>query len=284
MIGSNDENLFEEEIGKMQSMLNNNITCSKQLTSIQKKESIQIIDSKANKNILVVDTINDHSSNNDNNSINISSKNSNESNISGVHSEKPVLKKPFSFEEDELLLSLVNSLGDKKDWILISFYMKKFNYERSSRQCRDRYVHYLDPKIINNVPWSPEDDNLLIKTVEKQGKKWKILEKTFPGRSEVALRNRYHLLLRKMVKSKQNKEKKANIMSDKFAFLDNFYQKNIKSQNSQRRREKKKSFPIAVDHKNERITKIFNESDLFSFGDEHFADIDIFDESIFMYE
>lgn len=271
MFDADAENLFEEEIMKMDSIINQ-INSDRDL-NIEKKKSIKIIDSKANENYMLVDKKNG-------NEIDNQHRNNEKNDPINTKTEKSILKKPFTFEEDEILLNLVNSLGDKKDWILISFYMKKYNFNRTSRQCRDRYVHYLDPKIASTSPWTSEEDNLLIKTVEKHGKKWKLMENIFPGRSEVALRNRYHLLLRKMAKNKQNKEKKSNIMSDKFAFLDIFYQNNIKSQKSQRN----KSITIDADPKEGNIKKLFNGLDKIAFGDENFMDIDFNDESIFMFE
>lgn len=134
-------------------------------------------------------------------------------------------KNPFSIEEDKLILKLVEIIGEN-NWVDIAKYMKKKNYDRNSRQCRDRYYHYLNPNI-NKLMWSKEEDDLLMEKVENEGKKWKKFEKFFPGRTEVQLRNRYNLLARKMEKIEKKKEKKIekkrNIMSDSFSFLDSYY-------------------------------------------------------------
>lgn len=121
-------------------------------------------------------------------------------------------KKAFTPEEDKLLLDLIkiNGVGN---WKKISLNMQKNNFHRNGRQCRDRYYHYLDPSIISCCDWTPEEDHLILKIVEEEGKKWKGMEKIFPGRTEVSLRNRYNLLIRKKSKE-QRKESKIKQSSE----------------------------------------------------------------------
>lgn len=139
------------------------------------------------------------------------------------HLPCPLKKSLFTYEEDKLLLKLVSTYGDK-DWQTISMLMKKNNYDRNVRQCKDRYFHYLDPKISTNSEWTKEQDELLLKKVEELGNKWKSMEKLFPGRTEIALRNRYKLLLRKESKGKRKKDrKKKKVLSDEYSFLDNLH-------------------------------------------------------------
>lgn len=134
-------------------------------------------------------------------------------------------KNPFSVEEDKLILKLVKTIGENK-WVDISKCMRKKHYNRNSRQCKDRYFHYLNPNI-NRLMWTSEEDELLLEKVENEGKRWKRFESFFPGRTEVSLRNRYNLLIRKKDKNEKKKEKKTekkdNIMSDSFTFLDSYY-------------------------------------------------------------
>lgn len=136
--------------------------------------------------------------------------------------ENPQKKSPFTCEEDKLLLQLVENYG-KNDWKAISILMKKFNFNRNTRQCKDRYYHYLDPSIKQNFEWTKEEDDLLLNKVIEIGNKWKTMESFFPGRTEISLRNRFKLLQRKESKDERKKDKKKkNIMSDEFSFLDNF--------------------------------------------------------------
>lgn len=138
-------------------------------------------------------------------------------------SKKISQKNPFSPEEDNLISYLVKSYGEN-NWAKISKCMKQMNYDRNIRQCKERYNHYLNPKI-NNSEWTTDEDELLIKKVEQIGKRWKILEDYFQGRTEVSLRNRFNMLIRKREKCDNKKERKINIMSSNFSFLDDYYGK-----------------------------------------------------------
>lgn len=130
--------------------------------------------------------------------------------INEMQNKTSIIKKPFTNIEDEILLSLVKMYGPRK-WQKISLQMKKLNYNRNGRQCRDRYYHYLDPHINIGNEWSQQEDELILDTVDKIGKKWKSMEKMFVGRTEVALRNRYNLLIRKKTKENKLNEKKSGI-------------------------------------------------------------------------
>jgi hypothetical protein len=70
---------------------------------------------------------------------------------------------------------------------------------RSSRQCKDRWVHYLAPDIIV-AGWSSGDDALLLKKVDELGRKWRQIEPFFTGRPDISLKNRYNVLMRKQQK------------------------------------------------------------------------------------
>lgn len=103
-------------------------------------------------------------------------------------------RRMFTKEEDEKLLILVEK--HEKDWRKISNDM----IDRSIRQCKERYFHYLSPNI-KKEKWTDEEDMILLMNIGKQGKKWKVLEKLFPGRTEIDIRNRYYVLIRKISKS-----------------------------------------------------------------------------------
>lgn len=149
--------------------------------------------------------------------------------IAEYQSESIPKKNPFTFEEDELLQKLVDSYGTN-NWKTISILMKKYNFNRNVRQCKDRYYHYLDPRIKQKVEWTDDEDNFLLCKVAEMGNKWKAMESYFPGRTDISLRNRYKLLLRKESKGERRKErKKKNIMSDEYSFLDNINASNSKN-------------------------------------------------------
>lgn len=89
----------------------------------------------------------------------------------------------FSQAEDQLLSKLVTQLG-QKSWNLIS----KMLPGRTSRQCRDRWNHYLSPQI-NISSWTAEEDALLIEKIHEYGKQWSKIATFFPGRTGISIRN-----------------------------------------------------------------------------------------------
>ena len=106
-------------------------------------------------------------------------------------------RKLFTFEEDTKLIFLVKKF--KSNWKKIAFEMKN----RSVRQCKERYFHYLSPDIRKD-DWTSEEDILLLSSVEKHGKKWKTLELFFKGRTEIDIRNRFNVLTRMISKKIRN--------------------------------------------------------------------------------
>merc|ERR1719235_1931604 len=66
---------------------------------------------------------------------------------------------------------------------------------RTSKQCRDRYKLKLDPSI-NHGPWTPEEDDLLVKLQEQLGNQWTKIAKQMPGRTENSVKSRFASLER----------------------------------------------------------------------------------------
>jgi hypothetical protein len=108
-----------------------------------------------------------------------------------INSMALAVRLKFTAEEDSKLMTLVQKLG-QSNWQSIASYMNG----RTNRQCKERWVHYLDPNIVAQ-PWTRREDRLLEQKVSEVGKKWKQLEALFPGRTEISLKNRYNVLLRK---------------------------------------------------------------------------------------
>ena len=99
-------------------------------------------------------------------------------------------KRMFNTEEDQQLKKLVEQFG-KKDWELIARHM----IGRNARQCKERYLYYLDTNI-NNDPFGVEEDVKLLNAVDKNGTKWAAITSLFERRTQYALKNRYQYLQR----------------------------------------------------------------------------------------
>ena len=105
--------------------------------------------------------------------------------------EKKTVRVKFTHEEDQRLIELVKQYGEKS-WKKIASIMKT----RTTRQCRERYINYLNPALLNG-PWSEEEDKLLIEKVKEMGPKWAQIVKFFKARSDVNIKNRYAMLVTK---------------------------------------------------------------------------------------
>lgn len=101
----------------------------------------------------------------------------------------------FTTEDDIKLRNLVKQYGTKS-WSLISSKFKN----RNTRQCRDRWNNYLNPRN-DNSKWTNEEDIKLINLFFMIGKQWSKLSCFFPKRTPVNIRNRCRMILKNM---KQN--------------------------------------------------------------------------------
>jgi hypothetical protein len=93
--------------------------------------------------------------------------------------------------EDARLLELVGLFGEN-DWSSIANHMP----DRTARQCRERWLYFLTPSIING-PWSADEDALLLQKFAEIGSQWEAITKFFPGRTGVNIKNHYSALLRR---------------------------------------------------------------------------------------
>lgn len=149
-----------------------------------------------------------------------------ESNASNKNNENHIKqKRRFTKEEDEKLNFLVEKFGTK-NWRIISYYMPN----RNTKQCRERYLNYLQ-KDIKNEPWTTEEDNFLTKKYEEYGKKFDILRLFFPKRSYTNVKNRLTNNLKKKSKKKKN-SKKTVIKQEEYKNKSNEIDKNNESFNN----------------------------------------------------
>lgn len=107
----------------------------------------------------------------------------------------------FKPEEDIMLISLVNIYG-LNNWTKISSQMPN----RSKRQCKERYLLFLSPNI-KNPPWTLEEDLRLIEMLKIFGKKWTIIAKFFNGRSDINIKNRFHMRVKNMIEKNVENQK-----------------------------------------------------------------------------
>jgi hypothetical protein len=111
----------------------------------------------------------------------------------GISDEQVLFtRRKFTPSEDAKLRSLVPRHGEI-NWHTIATYFTS----RTPRQLRERWKHYLAPTV-NTGPWTFEEDWLLVQKTNELGPVWAYLTQFFDGRSDMALKNRFLGLQRRM--------------------------------------------------------------------------------------
>ena len=102
-----------------------------------------------------------------------------------VPKDKKITRRKFTPEEDEILRNLVAQYG-KSDWCTIAGHFQN----RSARQCRDRWKHYISPEVVTGN-WTEEEEQLLLNQVQEIGQRWSTIAQLFPGRTDIGVKNHY---------------------------------------------------------------------------------------------
>lgn len=103
-----------------------------------------------------------------------------------IESKQKCKRSIFSQEEDNRLKMLVAKCGKNINWRTIAFDMEG----RTPRQCRERYMNYLNPNVkIGN--WTPQEDQILLMNYNVIGNHWQKIADKFKCRTASAVRNRF---------------------------------------------------------------------------------------------
>jgi hypothetical protein len=97
----------------------------------------------------------------------------------------------FSQVEDERLAEIVRQQG-AQNWDRIACEVKG----RNARQCRDRWLSYLAPDVVNG-PWTQDEEQLLVRKYRQFGASWKRIATCFKGRTDINVKSRWLLIQRR---------------------------------------------------------------------------------------
>lgn len=102
-----------------------------------------------------------------------------------------VKKIPWKISDDIRLVEVIRSYGTS-NWAAISELVPG----RNSKQCRERWLNHLNPAVKSNE-WTPKEDHTITTLQKEFGNKWSKIARRLTGRTDNAVKNRFHLLLRK---------------------------------------------------------------------------------------
>jgi len=123
-----------------------------------------------------------------------------QSTASGSISKRKAGPKAWTKEEDAKLLSIVQSMRMPMKWSIVAQSLQ----DRTGKQCRERYVNHLNPRL-KVTDWSPVEDATIFYFYNVSGSHWAKMSRGIPGRTDNGIKNRFHNLRRQLEREDEHR-------------------------------------------------------------------------------
>ena len=102
------------------------------------------------------------------------------------------MKGVWKKNEDELLKEAISEFKNTEiNWNIVALKVQ----HRTAKQCKERWTYRLHPSV-KKIPFEKWEDELVVKERLKYGNHWTTIAKKLPGRTAVAVKNRWYSVLR----------------------------------------------------------------------------------------
>lgn len=121
--------------------------------------------------------------------------------ISVTEKQKKAATVTWTQAEDDHLLDMVFEMKHPLKWSVIA---QNLCTNRTGKQCRERYVNHLNPRL-KNTEWTPAEDFVIWRLYATIGTQWAKMSKVIPGRTDNGIKNRYHNLKRQLDREEESR-------------------------------------------------------------------------------